>query len=198
MRILNKDTIDLIKSYEGLRLNAYQDSVGVWTIGYGHTSAAGNPAVTSGMKITNQQAEDMLRSDLRKYQAYVEAVVRVPVNDNQYGAMVSLCYNIGPGNFAKSTLVKKVNASDWRGAAEQFGVWNKAGGKVLAGLVRRRSAEAALFAKPAGNTPSEPVQPVPVVPAPAQPVVGKPSEKPPVTLISIIIELVKTIFGRKS
>lgn len=202
MRELNTDTINLIKSFEGLRLNAYQDSVGVWTIGYGHTTAAGNPAVTKGMVITNQQAEDLLRSDLRKYQAYVEAVVKTVVNDNQYGAMVSLCYNIGPGNFAKSTLVKKVNAKDFAGAQAQFAAWNKAGGKVLSGLTRRRASEATLFAKPSVNASPSPVQTIPEVPAIVQPPLDHVPVAPPVastkpTLLGAILKLILAMFGRK-
>lgn len=203
MRELNQASINLIKSFEGLRLKAYQDSVGVWTIGYGHTSAAGGLKVTPGLVITNQQAEDLLRSDLKKYQIYVETNIRVDLNDNQYGALVSLCYNIGPGNFAKSTLVKKLNARDYNGAVGQFAVWNRAGGKVLAGLTRRRSAEATLFITKAQDATQKPVETIPEVPAVVQPPLDHVPVQPPVverkpTLLDAILKLLTAMFGRKS
>lgn len=149
MNILNKAAIDLIKSFEGLETKAYQDSVGVWTIGYGHTSMAGPPIVKAGMTITAQQAEDLLRSDLKKYELMVRRNVKVDINDNQYGALVSLVYNIGEGNLKSSTLLRLINNKDFLGASNEFSKWNKAGGKVLNGLSRRRAAERKLFLQPA-------------------------------------------------
>lgn len=140
MRQINKAGLDLIKSFEGLRLKAYQDSVGVWTIGYGHTKTA-----TPGMVISEPEAEAMLRNDLAEAQGAVERLVKQPLNDNEYAALVSFVFNLGSGNFSRSTLLKKLNAGNRKGAADQFLVWNKAGGKVLAGLTRRRQAERALF-----------------------------------------------------
>jgi len=143
---INAATVELVKSFEGLRLQAYQDSVGVWTIGYGTTAAAGVGIVPkAGMKITEAQAEEYLRLGLEKFARQIEPGIKVSVTDNQFGAMVSLAYNIGPGAFLKSTLLRKLNAGDELGAAQQFAVWNKAGGKVLNGLVRRREAERRLF-----------------------------------------------------
>ena len=197
---LNKETIDLIKGFEGLELKAYKDSVGVWTIGYGHTTAAGNPAVVSGLTITNQQAEDMLRSDLRKYQAMVDRNVKVPLNENQYGALVSFTYNLGEGNLKYSTLLKKVNAKDFKGAALEFAKWNKAGGAVLKGLTRRRAAEAALFSKSTLSAPQSPIQPVPEVPAVPQPPLDHvPVQAPvkPTGLLALILGIITAIFGRK-
>lgn len=132
--------IDLIKSFEGCRLVAYQDSVGVWTIGYGHTSG-----VYAGMTITEQQAEDFLRADLGTSESAVNRLVTYSINQNQFDALVSFTFNVGSGNFGGSTLLKKLNAGDTTGAADQFDVWVYAGGQVLEGLVRRRAAEKELF-----------------------------------------------------
>lgn len=142
MRRINKAGLDLIKSFEGLRLKAYKDSVGVWTIGYGHTRTA-----TSGMSISEPEAEALLREDLKDAQGGVDRLVKQQLSDNEYAALVSFVFNLGAGNFSRSTLLKKLNAGDRKGAAEQFLVWNKAGGQVLAGLTRRRKAERDLFLK---------------------------------------------------
>ena len=147
----NAAGIALIQRWEGKRLTAYPDPATggePWTIGYGHTSRAGPPAVKRGMKITDQQATDILKADLVKFEdAVVKALTRAPT-DNQMAAMVSLCFNIGPGNFAKSSVVRKFNAGDVAGAANAFLLWNKAAGKVMAGLTRRREDEKKLFLKP--------------------------------------------------
>lgn len=195
MNKINKETLDLIKSFEGLELSAYKDTVGVWTIGYGHTAMAGPPTPKAGMKLTVKEAEDLLLKDLVKYEEPVRRLVKVPLNDNQYGALVSFTYNLGEGNFSKSTLLKKVNAKDWAGAADQFGVWNKAGGKVLKGLTRRRAAEAALFLKPAFLDPHKPVQPLPDNPGVVQPETPKPSVAPSMGFWEAIIKALKLIFG---
>lgn len=149
--MINKEALALIKTYEGLMLKAYKDPVGIWTIGYGHTADAGPPVPKAGMVLTKAGAEALLIKDLRAYEAAVHKAVKVPMTDNQFGALVSLCYNIGPGNFAKSTLVRKLNAGDINGAAAQFDVWVNAGGKRLQGLVNRRNAEQALFKKRSGS-----------------------------------------------
>jgi len=141
----NRAGIELIKEFEGLRLTAYKCPAGVWTIGYGHTTSAGPPAVKSGMKITGEQASEILVTDLVTYEAAVmKALTRSPT-ENQFSAMVSLCYNIGAGAFTSSTVVKRFNSGDAEGAAAAFRMWKKGGGKVLPGLVRRREAEIALF-----------------------------------------------------
>jgi len=135
--------IALIKSAEGLRLKTYPDpgTGGLpWTIGYGSTSG-----VTRNMVITEAQAEQMLAADLVRFERIVERAVRVPVTQGQFDALVSFTYNVGEGNFTKSTLLRKLNAGDAAGAAEQFTRWVNAGGKVLPGLVKRRVAERALF-----------------------------------------------------
>lgn len=132
--------LSLIKSFEGLRLQAYQDSVGVWTIGYGATRG-----VKSGMSISKEQAERMLLNDVQRFEAEVQRLITAPLNQNQWDALMSFTYNLGAGNLESSTLRRLLNCGDYSGAAEQFPRWNKAGGKVLAGLTRRREAERALF-----------------------------------------------------
>lgn len=144
----NDAGVALIKSFEGLRLKAYHDSVGVLTIGFGHTSAAGAPLVTKGLTITDDEAEQILRTDLLLYEDVVEEAVTVPLTGNQFAALVSFTYNLGGGNLRSSTLLRKLNAGDYAGAADEFARWDKAGGKVLAGLTRRRAAERELFLTP--------------------------------------------------
>lgn len=100
MRQINQEGLDKIKGFEGLQLSAYQDVVGVWTIGYGHTKAAGDPIPARGMKITADRAEAILRADLGQYEQAVEQAVKVPLSDNQFAALVSFCFNVGPGAFA--------------------------------------------------------------------------------------------------
>lgn len=150
MTKINQETLDHIKKSEGLRLKAYPDPATggePWTIGYGHTSMAGPPAVKRGMVITNQEAEAILRADVEKFAAKVAAVITVPVTENQFGAVVSFAFNVGIGNLRASTLLKKLNAKDYAGAANEFLKWTKAAGKVLPGLVTRRQEERALFLK---------------------------------------------------
>ncbi|WP_422419104.1 lysozyme [Pseudomonas sp. GZD-222] len=132
--------LSLIKSFEGLRLLAYRDAVGVWTIGYGATRG-----VKAGMSITKEQAERMLLNDVQRFEPEVERLVQVPLTGNQWDALVSFTYNLGAANLESSTLLRLLNRGDYAGAAEQFPRWNKAGGKVLPGLVRRRAAERVLF-----------------------------------------------------
>ena len=137
--------IDLIRNFESLRLNAYDDGVGVWTIGYGTTKYPGGVRVKKGDVCTLDQAKAYMQHDLKKFEQTVNSTVKVPVNQNQFDALVSLAYNIGTDAFKKSTLVKKLNANDIHGAANQFDVWVNAGGKRMQGLVNRRAKEKALF-----------------------------------------------------
>ena len=130
----------ILKFFEGCRLTAYQDSVGVWTIGYGHTKG-----VYDGMTITQEEAEQMLLTELEEYEGYVEKYVTVPLTQNQFDALVVWVYNLGPTNFRRSTLLKELNSGNYTAAGKEITRWNKAGGKVLAGLVKRREAEAELF-----------------------------------------------------
>lgn len=137
--------IDLICSFEGLRLKAYDDGVGVWTIGYGTTMINGTK-VKKGDTCTLEQAKSYMANDLKKFESAVNQV-KVPLNQNQYDALVSLAYNIGVSAFLNSTLFKKLNAKDYKGAAAQFDRWNRAGGKVMRGLTNRRAKERKLFEK---------------------------------------------------
>ncbi|MEN5171484.1 lysozyme [Acinetobacter higginsii] len=139
--------INLITSFEDLRLDAYDDGVGVWTIGYGTTVYPNGIRVKRGDSCTKVQAKSFFQHDLRRFEAAVNQAVKVVVNQNKFDALVSLTYNIGEQAFKDSTLLKKLNASDFMSAADQFPKWNRGGGKVLRGLVRRRAAERALFLK---------------------------------------------------
>jgi len=136
---------DHIKEFEGLRLDAYLDVAGILTIGYGHTG----PDVKSGMKITKARADDLLHKDMQWAIDAVSKSVTVPTNQYQQAALISLTFNIGAGAFKSSTLLRKLNAGDIEGAANEFCRWNKAtvGGKktVINGLTRRRESERALF-----------------------------------------------------
>jgi lysozyme len=136
----SKRGIDLVRSFEGLRLKAYKCPAGVWTIGYGHTGA-----VHEGDKITEEDAIEYLEDDLDRFEKCVDKAVNVPITQNMFDALVSFAYNVGCGAFKKSALLKKLNAKDYEGAADQFPRWNKAGGRELAGLTRRRAAERAMF-----------------------------------------------------
>lgn len=140
MKISEKG-LDLIRSFEGLELKAYKDSVGVLTIGWGSTGSH----VKVGMVITKGQAEDLLKQDVSRFEKGVNDLVKVPLTQNQFDSLVSFSFNLGLGNLKSSTLLRKLNASDYSGAANEFLRWNKAGGKVLNGLTRRRQAEKDMF-----------------------------------------------------
>lgn len=134
-----------ITDREGNKLTAYQDGGGVWTIGVGHTSAAGEPTVSKGLKITAAKSDEILSRDLKDVEKAVFKGLKVPVTQNQFDALVSLAFNIGNTAFTKSTLLEKLNAGDRAGAADQFLVWNKDNGKVVQGLVNRRKSERLQF-----------------------------------------------------
>src|ERR1700761_7803938 len=137
----SKDGLTLTEQFEGCRLVAYQDQVGVWTIGYGHTGSG----VVAGLTITQDQAKDLLTSDVAASAAYVNAAVMVELQQNEFDALVDFVFNLGRGAFAGSTLLKNLNAGQFDAAAAQFDLWDHAGGQVVAGLLRRRQAEEALF-----------------------------------------------------
>lgn len=152
----NDAGVALIKEFEGLRLSAYPDPAHGWavpTIGYGHTSSAGSPEVTRGMKITVAESDEILRRDLGQYEDAVSKAVKVPLTENQFAALVSFTFNLGAGALRKSTLLKKLNGGDYAGAAAEFAKWNNAGGKTLPGLSRRRAAERDLFLTAAHTAP---------------------------------------------
>lgn len=135
---------ELIKSFEGLELRAYPDPAtggAPWTAGYGHTGADVKP----GMAVTQEMANAWLDSDVKRFEDGVSALLTAPTTQSQFDAMVSLAYNIGLGNFRKSTLLRKHNEKCYTCAANQFLVWNRAAGKVMNGLTRRRNAERAMY-----------------------------------------------------
>lgn len=148
---MTQEGIELIKSFEGLRLKAYKCPAGVWTIGYGHTKG-----VKEGDVITEQEAEDMLKKDVVGFEINVRGAVIPNLNDHQYDALTSFAYNVGLGNFRKSTLLRLINSgiTAREDITNQFMRWVYAGGKKLTGLVRRRTAEAELYFLPAvpGNS----------------------------------------------
>jgi lysozyme len=154
----NAAALDIIKRNEGLRLKAYQDVVGVWTIGYGDTG----PDVVPGLVISKQDAEQRLVDRLaREFEPGVRrAIGNAPTTENQFGAMVSLEYNIGVGAFDRSTVAKMHKAGNHQAAAEAFALWNKAGGRVYAGLVRRRQEEADLYLLPDTDSMPNAVSPL--------------------------------------
>ncbi|EMP9723391.1 lysozyme [Enterobacter cloacae] len=137
--------IALIKEFEGCKLTAYQDSVGVWTIGYGWTQHVDGKPIRAGMTIKQETAERLLKTGLVSYESDVSRLVKVGLTQGQFDALVSFTYNLGARSLSTSTLLRKLNAGDYAGAADEFLRWNKAGGKVLNGLTRRREAERALF-----------------------------------------------------
>ena len=130
----------LIKKFEGCELEAYQCSAGVWTIGYGHTKD-----VVQGMTISKEEAEQMLIDELHEYESYINEYVTAALSQNQFDALVSWVYNLGPANLKASTMLKVLNSGKYEDVPAQMKRWNKAGGKVLEGLIRRREAEACLF-----------------------------------------------------
>lgn len=137
--------IALIKQFEGCKLTAYQDSVGVWTIGYGWTQPVDGKPIRAGMTIKQETAERLLKTGLVSYESDVYRLVKVGLTQGQFDALVSFTYNLGARSLSTSTLLRKLNAGDYAGAADELLRWNKAGGKVLNGLTRRREAERALF-----------------------------------------------------
>lgn len=135
----------LIRQSEGLRLRAYLCPAGIPTIGYGSTAG-----VKMGQTITAERAEELLREDLRQFEAAVSRLVKVPLSQGQFDALTSFAFNLGAKSLEKSTLLRLLNAGDYPGAAAQFDRWVYASGKKLSGLVKRRAAERALFE---GETP---------------------------------------------
>ena len=144
MSVSNKG-VDLICEFEGEQLIAYDDGVGIWTIGFGTIKYPNGVRVKKGDTCTLEQAKEYMRHDLIEFEHTVNISVKVPLNQNQFDALVSLAYNIGSNAFKSSTLVKKLNTGDYQGAADQFNVWVNAGGKRMQGLVNRRDREKLLF-----------------------------------------------------
>ena len=212
--------LDLIKRFEGCRLTAYQDQVGVWTIGWGTTSAAGLGNIHAGMQISQQQADNWLLIGVMPYEKAVWKSLDHSPSQNQFNAMVSLCYNIGPNNFAGSSLVRDFNSGNIQAASYDFLKWNKAGGVINLGLMNRRKQERAIFLTSDAeivpipvNLPFPPMAPFPtnaptappVGQAPWTPQIAKPSPTPqkpastaPMGLLSAIIAIINLLFKRKA
>tara|TARA_R110000765_G_scaffold416683_1_gene518649 strand:+ start:344 stop:787 length:444 start_codon:yes stop_codon:yes gene_type:complete len=137
---ISEEGLSLIKKFEGCELKAYQDSVDIWTIGFGHTKN-----VKEGDEINQEEAENMLQEEMPEYEGYINSLVTVPLEQCQFDALCAWVYNLGPTNLKESTLLKLLNAGDYHLIPSQIKRWNKAGGKTLEGLIRRREAEALLF-----------------------------------------------------
>jgi lysozyme len=161
---MTEEGLALIREFEGFRARAYRDAVGVWTIGYGHTAVAGAPEVRPGLEVTPDEATAILRRDVDMFARGVRAALTVTLNPAQFSALVSFAYNVGLGNFRKSSVLAAVNRGDHGAVPRRLQLWTKAGGRVLPGLVRRRAAEAAMFASSAA----------PPVTAPVEKIEGKP------------------------
>ena len=194
-RRINAAGLRLIKSFEGFEPKWYRDPVGIWTIGFGHTDAAGAPkhATSKGLVLSDEAATEILANDLGQYAAAVEKAVKVPLNDNQFAALVSFTYNVGAGALAKSTLVKKLNAGNYGAVRPELAKWNKAGGKVMKGLTRRRAAEADLFEAKTASPVPRPAPPVddPVVTVPPAPKAEKRG------FWTVLFDVLERLFKRK-
>ena len=137
---ISQEGLSLIKKFEGCELEAYKCAANVWTIGYGSTDG-----VKEGMEISQERAEMLLLEDVEVFEESVNKLVEVPLEQNQFDALVSWTFNLGSTNLKNSTLLKVLNDKEYEGVPAQIKRWNKAGGKVLQGLIRRREAEALLF-----------------------------------------------------
>lgn len=140
MKTTSQAGINLIKQFEGFRSEAYLCPAKIWTVGYGTTKN-----VHQGMVVTEGQAETFLFDDVKIFEKTINECVIVPLTQNQFDALVCFVYNVGPGNFKSSTLMKKLNAGEYSAVPSELEKWNKGGGKVLPGLVKRRQAEANLW-----------------------------------------------------
>lgn len=146
-RKINDLGLKYLKRFEGCQLRAYKDSSGILTIGYGITNKTGLLNIEETTEITEEQAEDLLRKALPKYESCVEKYVKVPLSDNQFSALVSFVYNVGCTAFKNSTLLKKLNSGDYNCVPQELMKWTKVKGKELSGLINRRAAEGGLWAK---------------------------------------------------
>lgn len=170
---MTEEGLALIRRFEGFRSGAYRDAVGVWTIGYGHTSMAGAPTVTPGLRISAAEGAAILARDVKIFADGVAAMVKTPLTDQQFSALVSFAYNVGLGNFRRSSVLKAVVAGDLQAVPRRLNLWVKAGGRTLPGLVRRRAAEGAMFVAGGRDAPApDSGLPAPVGPAQAKPPVA--------------------------
>ncbi len=162
--------LKLIKQFEGLRLKAYRCPAGIWTIGYGHTSAAGAPEVRDGMRISREEAETILKRDLGQFENAVSSMVKVPMTENQFDTLVSFAFNCGIAALRRSTLLKRVNAGAIDAIPAELMKWTRAEGKELPGLVRRRRAEAALWRGLPKAVDGQEARTAPELPQPPKPI----------------------------
>lgn len=137
---ISQEGLSLIKKFEGCKLESYKCAAGVWTIGYGSTKG-----IKEGMTITQEQADELLLKDVSVFEDNVINAVTMPLTQYQFDALVSWTFNLGGANLKASTMLKKLNAGEYEEVPSQIKRWNKAGGKVLQGLIRRREAESLLF-----------------------------------------------------
>jgi lysozyme len=146
---VNAEGYALLKKFEGCVLKAYRCPANVWTIGFGNTFYEDGTKVKEGDVITQQRADELAKYIVEQFATSIRAMIKQPLNENQFSACVSLAYNIGTGGFKKSSVLRKLNANPTDPTiADSFRLWNKGGGVVLKGLVRRREAEIALYFKP--------------------------------------------------
>jgi lysozyme len=141
-RVISEEGLALVRKWEGFKAEAYRDIAGIWTIGYGTTDPA---HAFEGNKISREFAAKLLRQHVSIDEVTCRNLVHVPLSQSQWDAVISLCYNIGTGAFARSTLLRKINNEDFAGAYQEIPRWNRAGGRVVQGLVNRRKEEADLF-----------------------------------------------------
>lgn len=146
--MVNQETIDLIKRWEGCKLKAYKDVAGIWTVGYGLTSRAGFIEVGPETTLTQEEADWYLEQVVNDFANKIRPMITAPITDNQFGAFVSLAYNIGTGAFKKSSALRRFNDGQIMEVPAAMRMWKKAGGKVVQGLVNRREAEIKLFLTP--------------------------------------------------
>ena len=137
---ISEDGLELIKKFEGCETTAYQDSVGVWTIGFGHTKG-----VEEGQTCSIEDAESMLADEMDEYEGYINNMVKVDLQQHEFDALVAWVYNLGPTNLGESTMLKVLNGGQFDRVPDEMNRWTRAGGEILEGLVRRRQAEALMF-----------------------------------------------------
>ena len=137
---ISEDGLELIKKFEGCETTAYQDSVGVWTIGFGHTKG-----VEEGQTCSIEDAESMLADEMDEYEGYINNMVKVDLQQHEFDALVAWVYNLGPTNLGESTMLKVLNGGQFDRVPDEMNRWTRAGGEILEGLVRRRQAESLMF-----------------------------------------------------
>ena len=137
---ISEDGLELIKKFEGCETTAYQDSVGVWTIGFGHTKG-----VEEGQTCSIEDAASMLADEMDEYEGYINNMVKVDLQQHEFDALVAWVYNLGPTNLGESTMLKVLNGGQFDRVPDEMNRWTRAGGEILEGLVRRRQAESLMF-----------------------------------------------------